>query len=210
MAELRQQTDSLGGVLKRNALAGATVGAGAYVVGYLVAFVFTVIDGVDSSAFDIPGWKVVGWVFYNAHNVDIVGTGSVGGFSMSKQFSLLARASGNGADGLTSTVPAFLYFLVPAVVLIGAGYVAYQRAGERTVETGQAAALGATITIGYLVMAVLGRFLFTYSAGETVSTSATPQLTNAVLLAGLIYPLVLGAIGGAIAKTQGRESARSL
>ena len=48
------------------------------------------------------------------------------------------------------------------------------------------------MTLGDLPLALLGHFLFAYDG------SIAPDLVTALLLAGLAYPLVFGAVGGAV------------
>jgi len=184
-------------LLARNVRVGAAVGFGAYLLGYLVTFLFTRIDGVDSG--EIAGWKFAGMIFYGGHTVDAEFTATVEGASETDRFDLFGSS---GPESLGSTVPELLYFAVPVAVLVAAGYLLYARVDWR-LSVAEAAAVGATPTVGYLAAAVLGTFLFeSASSGSLlgVSGSATlgPNLVPAVLLAGLLYPLVCGAVGGAL------------
>jgi hypothetical protein len=214
MAGVRQQSASVGDVFKQSLQTGAIVGAAAYVVGYLVTFLLTMIDGLESAG-EFAAWKAVGWVFYGAHNVQLSSTQTAAGQSRSQSYNIFDMAGNEFASagaGLTSTIPSFVYMLVPVVVLIGAGYVAYQQAGVRGLETDRVAAVGASVVAGYLALAVVGRFLFQYSesasiGGRSVSVTIGPELATAVLLTGLLYPLVLGAIGAVLA--QNREQNQS-
>jgi len=93
-----------------------------------------------------------------------------------------------------STIPTLVYHIVPIVVLLVAGVIAAKRMGSR-LDTQSAAAAGATVMPGVLVLSVLGIFLFEESdSGITVA----PELAMGVLLVGVVIPLILGAIGGAI------------
>ena len=49
---------------------------------------------------------------------------------------------------------------------------------------------------GYLVLSVVGAFLFEVTVGDA---SGAPALLPAIVLAGLLYPVVFGAAGGAVA-----------
>jgi hypothetical protein len=197
MAGMSRGSDSIGDVVQRNLASGALVGAGAYVAGYVLTFLLTVVDGVESG--QVAGWKAVGWVFYGAHNVDIQQTVSSDRGSVSQTIGVFDQ----GVSELGSTVPQVVYLLVPVGVLLGAGYVAYQRADAGRLETVQVAAVGATVVVGYLVLAVLGAFLFEESGGAFgVDASVGPELATAVVIAGLVYPLVLGAVGAVLANAQ--------
>jgi hypothetical protein len=167
---------------------GATMGAVAFVANYVVIYLFAVIDGVEGTA-EIGTWKIAGWIFYGSHMVDLEASAA----GQSQSFGVFEEAS--GTEGLTSTIPELLYYLVPVVVLLGAGYMLYQRTNAR-LDTEAAAGLGATVAAGYIVLAAVGTFLFEVSqAGVTIA----PKMTTAIALAGLAYPLVLGAVGAAAA-----------
>jgi hypothetical protein len=123
-------------------------------------------------------WQGVGWLFYNAH---FVVTRSTGGFGGSRSVNFIAESDGAGA---------VLLYLVPIVLLVAAGLVVARWDGAD--EMADAATAGLSIVAGYLPLATLGRFLFQYDG------SVAPDIVTAVLLAGAVYPLVLGAIGGAL------------
>ena len=205
MAGMSRRSDSIGDVFQRNLASGALVGAGAYVVGYVLTFVLTVLDGVESG--QVESWKAVGWVFYGAHNVEIQQSISSDQGSLTESVDIFDQ----GVAELGSTVPQIVYLLVPVVVLLGAGYLAYGRADTGGLETATAAAIGATVVVGYLVLAVLGAVLFEESGGAFgVDASVGPELGTAIVLAGLVYPVVLGAVGavGANSQDSGRSGGR--
>jgi hypothetical protein len=200
MSEVGRQSSSIGDVVQRNLAGGALVGAGAYLAGYVLTYLLVIVDGVESGG-DIETWKAVGWVFYNAHNVDLTFVGSAGSASITETFTLFEESAGTA--NLASTVPQFLYFLVPAVALAVGGYVAYQRADTSGFGGAQAAAVGATTLVGYFALVVLGRFLFEASGSFLGADLAiAPDLGTAIVLAGIVYPLVLGAGGAVLAKSQ--------
>lgn len=167
---------------------GAMIGAAAYVLNYVLVFLMAAIDGVEGTA-EVATWKYAGWVFYGSHNVDL--EVSAGGQS---ETSSVFGGTFTG-ENLTSTVPEIVYFVVPAVVLLGAGYMLYDRVGG-TLDTESAAGLGATLAAGYVVLAAVGTVLFEVTSGPI---TVAPEMTNGVLIAGLAYPLVLGAIGAVAA-----------
>lgn len=201
MAGVGRQSTSIGDVVQRNLTNGALVGIGAYLAGYVLTYLLVIVDGVESQG-DIETWKAVGWVFYNAQNVDLTFVGSAGSASVTENFRLFE--DGSGVGNLGSTVPEIVYYLVPVVVLLGAGYVAYQRADTADLPTAQVAAIGATSVVGYLVLVILGRFLFEATGSFLGADLAiAPDLGTAVVLAGIVYPLVLGALGAVLASAQG-------
>lgn len=170
-------------------VAGAVAGVLAWVLSYLFTYLMTASDIRSSPARqvfeffggDLPTWKVVGWVFFNAHFVDTVFEGLFGG---TRNFV--------GGDGFTP----FL-FVVPPLLLIVAGVAVGRIAGVESIETATAALAGATVAIGYVVLSLVGAFLFSIEG-------AGPDTVTAVLLAGLVYPLVFGAAGALVALASGR------
>ena len=70
-------------------------------------------------------------------------------------------------------------FVLPPVLLLAAGVVAGVIGGATDAVEG----------------ARSGAFLFRYSVGEG---NVTPTLVTAVLLAGVVYPAIFGALGGAV------------
>lgn len=170
-------------------VASAAAGVGAWVLGYVLTYLLVATD-IDGSALnrileafggDSATYELVGWVFYNAHLVDV----SYSGLSV---FTPPANFVG-GEDGFT----VLLYLIPPALLLIaGLGIGRYQ--GVSDPQAGAIA--GALLVPGYLVLSVGGVFLFSVSVGDA---SGAPDLIPAIAIAGLIYPVVFGAIGGALA-----------
>jgi hypothetical protein len=159
---------------------GAAVGAAAELVGYVLVFIITsgsIRDNVLRQATDIPTWKAVGWVFFNGHFVETMidlgflgsGTGSFIG----------------GDDGFTT-----LLYAIPPLVLIAAG-LAVGQYGD--IDEPAEALLGAAgVVLGYFVLVLVELFLFQ-------AEGTGPVLATGILLAGLVYPLVFGTVGGLIA-----------
>lgn len=172
-------------------IAGATGGAVAYILGYLVVYVTQgdrIEEGLSGINFfadlfggdPISTWQAAGWMFYNAHFVDVDVPSLIGG---AQSTNLITQAEGGSL--------AFL-FVVPPILLLLAGAVAGRTANaDNPVEGAQA---GAFVLAGYLPLAVIGAFLFRYAVGDG---TVAPDLVTAVLLAGAVYPAVFGAIGGA-------------
>lgn len=183
---------------------GAAGGVAAYVFGYLVAYV-TQRERIDDelAAFNfvadlfggdpIPSWQAVGWVFYNAHFVATEVPSLAGGARVEN---FIASAD----DGSLT----FLY-AVPVVLLLAAGFAASSLADAETPVDG--ASVGALVVAGYLPLAVVGAFAFRYAVGEG---TIAPDPVTAVLLAGVVYPAVFGAVGGAVAEAvTGERSPRA-
>ncbi|MFD1685808.1 transporter [Halobellus litoreus] len=172
----------------RRTLGTAAVGG---VLSYLVAYAITyavtgqqIANSLAARVLEIatgdPGtWKLVGWVFYSAHYV----TSEIPGLFGSTAVNLVGRGD---------TFPAALFLLPPVVLVVAGALVAVVGRSETAVA---GAVGGASVTLGYLPLAVAGAFLFSIAVGDS---TAGPTLVTAVLLAGLVYPLVFGALGGAV------------
>jgi hypothetical protein len=170
---------------------GGLVGLAAWLLGYLVtfllhagnvreAFATTVIEFF---AGDPVTWKLVGWLFFNAH---FVATSIPGLFGDSSTNFL------SGAEEFTLLV---LYVVPPLVLLVAGAAVA-----RGVSDPAEGAKTGAALALGYVVASALGAFLVRISVADAV---AGPALVTAILLAGLVYPLVFGGLGGAAAATLG-------
>ncbi|MGB9965083.1 transporter [Halobacterium hubeiense] len=168
----------------------AAAGAVAYVLGYLLTYLWQgssvreQLEGYNAiveflGGDPIPAWKAVGWLFYNAHGVSFT-VPSIGSGQTTRNLI---------ADG---SAPMLLY-VVPAVLVVLAGFVLARHANAADVSAG--AKVGARVVAGYVVLAVVGLFVFEYAAG---GSAIHPEYALGVLLAGLVYPAVVGAVGGAL------------
>lgn len=179
-------TNSDNSVVQRLAT-GAVGGVVSYAVGYLAVYMLTASDIQNSfvgrllefATGESAAWKVVGWVFYNGHFVDTTVPG------------LLGTSSVN----LITEVDAFsaLIYVIPPVLLLLAG-LAVGRVTDATTPFDGAKA-GAAVTVGYAVAAVVGTFLFAINTGDA---AIAPDRVTGILLAGIVYPAVFGALGGAV------------
>lgn len=169
------------------AIKGAVVGAGAWIVSFVIMLVLVVAleDGDDA----IGG---AGNFLYGSHFVD------------SK--SELSGASGGGSETLnviqdgSPELPEVVYFIIPVLVLFAAG-VAVVRLAALTDEK-EGAIAGALLTVGYLVLTVVGTFVIEANSEQstpvgTVETTVSPELgAMTIVVMGVLYPAVIGAIGG--------------
>jgi hypothetical protein len=173
--------------------AGFVGGVAAFVAGYLVTFlvegrdiggVFGGLDEIPISEIPLPAdWQVIGWYFYQMHNVGTEVTVSFVGRSETYT--------------LSSPVEPWLA-LVPVAALLIAGFGVARTTNAETLERGAFA--GATVAVGYFVLVVAFALLVGWSVSRVGgSISVGPNPVPAALLAGVLYPVVLGAVGGAVA-----------
>lgn len=167
---------------------GAVAGIGAWLLGYVLTYLLVATD-IESSplnrlieAFggESATYELVGWVFYNAHLVDITYT-NLGLLSPAPNFV--------GGDGFTP----FLYVVPPALLFV-AGLAVGRSAGVSDPMDGAVA--GVLVTPVYLVLAVVGAFVVTVSVGDA---SGGPDVVQALLIAGIVYPAVCSGLGGVVA-----------
>ncbi|QLC32806.1 transporter [Halarchaeum sp. CBA1220] len=169
----------------------AAVGIAAYVLQYLVVYLWqanrvrdqlsglnAVIEFLGGQA--IPAWQAVGWLFYNAHFVSFTYPSFGGGRTATNLI-----ASGNA--------PQLLYVLPPLFLLVG-GYLLVRSVSLADPTDG--ALCGTVLSLGYAVPAWFGVFAFRIT---TESNWLGPDLVTGIVLAGVVYPVVFGAIGGAVA-----------
>lgn len=170
-------------------LSGTVAGIATWIAGYVTTYILVAPNVRESGLNRIiealggepATYELVGWVFYNAHMVETV----------FRDIPLVGSRATNyigGEAGFTT-----LLYAVPATLLfaVGLGLARY-----RAVEGPSAGAVvGSTVLTGYLLAAVAGVFLF-----EVTVAGATggPDLLPAVVLGGIVYPLVCASGGGAV------------
>lgn len=170
---------------------GAVGGLLAYLIGYLVTYVLhrSTVES-ETEAFNtlvdifggdpIPAWQAVGWLFYNAHFVRTL-IPSFGG-PESENFIV-------AGDGFSLTI---LYALPIVLLLVAGAAVAVLGDVDDPLE---GAVSGMLPVLGYFPLAIAGVFVFSYSIADG---TIQPDLITGALLAGVVYPLLFGAIGGGI------------
>lgn len=130
--------------------------------------------------------KVIGWVFFAAHQVPIT---QVSGGASAESVNVLARMSTVQGAPITPIV----YYAIPPILLTVAGFRVAVAAGALTADRGVAP--GASVALGYVPIAVVGASLAAISPGTSVSVGPAP--VTAALFAG-IYAVGFGSLGGAI------------
>lgn len=184
-----------GGAVSRRSSIAASAGLGvlAAAIGYLTSYVLVAGEVRDTFGGDVAEWKGVAWYVYNAHMVDIETSGSFGSFGGSDTVNFIAESSSTSATAL---------YVIPPLVLFGAGVLLATQFD--VTDVGEAVAVGAPVTIGYAVVVSLGALVAESSREGTVlgiemSGSVAPALGPAVVLAGVLYPLVFATAGAVLA-----------
>jgi len=138
-----------------------------------------------------------GWLFYNAHFVPL----STGEFAYTGQ-PLASNLLIVAQDPLY-----LLLFLVPPVTLVLSG-IGVSRNTLRRMTTispslglklPHSAVRGMSVIMGYLPAVIVGAFVFTADPIDERAALLAPELLLSFLVAGLLYPIVFGGLGGWIA-----------
>lgn len=169
---------------------GSVAGLLTWVLGYLFTYLITAgeIRESDLNQFlefineEPATYDIVGWIFYNAHFVDTT-------FENVPFFG--AESFVGGEDGVTA-----LLYVIPPLLLIGAGLAMARYNGARDANSG--ALSGLSVVPGYLLPSIAGVFFFEVTLGNA---SGAPDLVSGIFLAGLVFPVLFGALGGVIAGT---------
>ncbi|WP_254521506.1 hypothetical protein [Natrinema caseinilyticum] len=202
MASQSAAVGTAAGSRSSNVTASAGSGVFAAVIGYLVTY--ALVSGEirqnvpDFVAENLAEWKGVAWYFFNAHMVDVETTGSVGSLGGTDTVNFIAESSSSNAD--------LLYFVPPLVLLAVGVFLAVR---WDVTDFADAVVVGAPVAIGYTVVLGIGAIVSEFSVegsafGIEASSSFAPALVPAVLLGGIIYPLVF-ATGGAALTVAVRE-----
>ncbi|AGB30157.1 hypothetical protein C488_19882 [Natrinema pellirubrum DSM 15624] len=173
--------------------ASAGVGVLTAAISYLVTYLLIGNEVGERFGDRVAEWKGVAWYFYEAHMVDIEASGQLGSISGTGTLDLIAETGG---------VADLLYVIVPfALIVAGAGLAVRLGASE----LGDAITIGIPVMIGYSAVLSVGAVAAESTGGvsvgeiELISGTIAPALVPAVLLGGVIYPLVFATLGAAIA-----------
>jgi hypothetical protein len=183
---------ALGGAIRGNvSFVGGILGGGvSYPIGFVVvSFLFLVSVESETTTSDAPELfeladaslqafvSIFAWVFYGAHGVKI------------------SLAGGTDAVHVLSALDlnTLVYALIPAAILfVFGGIIALLK---RASGLAGGFVSGASVVFGYLPLVVAGALFFQVSAG---GVDARVQLLPAILIAGLLYPLVCGGLAGVL------------
>ncbi|MXR19133.1 hypothetical protein [Halobacterium bonnevillei] len=173
---------------------GSKHGVFSWLVGVIISFVLFqspslnpgqgIADAnIDIVLQDVPNWKLSSYTYYGGHFVEVTPED-------------LMYSSTNIATYLGGIH--LLAFVIPGVILVIAGYH-YTRTQNPSSLT-DARVYGASIVGGYAVLMLLGVFLFNHSQADGYGNQWALTLSmGRSLFAGILYPLVFGAIGGQLA-----------
>ncbi|MFP9191590.1 hypothetical protein [Natronosalvus vescus] len=177
---------------------GALGGVGAFVAGYVLTYLLVMVDSELEYTDESSAFELIGTVFYNAHFVDaefVFASGTV--FEGTRRLNIIAEES--------TQFPEPVFYLVPVAILFGVGALIAHRSLPAAATGVEGAKAGASVVVGYLPLAVVGSVLFEATAefeilGETIRSTFGPDMLMSIIFVGLVFPLVLGAAGGFLAR----------
>lgn len=164
--------------LKRSAVAGVA----AYLATYALLYLWFLSEGRMSGAF--TDWRWVGWILYHGQFVPLdvsAGSASAGAATLVE----------TGLGDRSNVVPALL--LSVAVALLAGFLLARAR---DPADPDAAVGTGASLVVGYLPPAVLGVVVFGGTLPNGVHVRPSPLV--APIVTGVVFPAVVGAVGGLI------------
>jgi hypothetical protein len=173
--------DSAGGRFDAGtAVRGAAVGVGTFLLGYVVTFLTATNAGTSAArAFEplaraggrfVPDWKAAGWLFLDSHQVGL-------------QF------DGRHLNFVSFAGVEYLILVAPILLVVAGALVARWSASD---TRRQGLVDGATVAIGYLVFVAVFATLVQHA-------NVRPRLLRSVVIAGVVYPVVFGGLGGFLA-----------
>lgn len=184
---------------------GAIYGAGSFVAGYIITLALVAIT--ESGEFTEDLIETSGWLYYNAQfaDLEISVTSDDAGFAALFDGTTFNYLTDNEIFGesISMATPSIVYHLIPVIALVVFGFILAQAVSARTPRDGAIA--GATICLGVLPLTILGTFVFSI---QEDGFELAPVLGDSVIFVGILFPLVFGAIGGAL-RTQTQSSANS-
>lgn len=172
----------------------AVAGVVAFVLGYVLTFGTLLLDGAmqssdaseESSGSFLDAFRAVGLFFFDTQFVKMQFTS--GFFGTDVSISLLEAAS--------TEVPVLVYRLIPIVVIAAVAVAYVWTVDLDPVGRDASAKLGATLVVGYVPLVLVGLLFFPIEDG---TSALEPEPFQAIVFAGITYPVACGALGGAIA-----------
>lgn len=132
----------------------------------------------------MPAWKEVGWIFYNAHFVQVSVPLEANQWTMTN---LLRSAGGD----------LLILFLVPPLTLMAAGYLVTRgKTHVHDLRFDLGDSLGWRYWLNGGLMTAFGYLPLTFAVGILVHHNRLgPDLLFVWILAGMVYPFVFGGLG---------------
>lgn len=174
---------------------GAAAGIVAFLLGYLATWITAGVRAASVTTTgpfgsSVPRWRAVLWLFHDAHFVGTRTPRVIG-----PDGSLWSSGALVDTVGLLGVE--YVYLVPPLALLVaGAAVSLWLRRG--TPRAGLQA--GMTVTAGYLVAVVLSLFVAS-------NAGIGPSPLRALVVAGVVYPVAFGGLGGLVGALLARRRA---
>lgn len=149
--------------------------------------------GTDVELEEDPGWvDAYGWLFFSTHFVEVEASVTADtGQQASQTFDLVEEET---------DLPAIIYRLIPVLSLTAVGYLFARFSLDDQARPSDGIRAGGLLTAGYLPAVVAGLLLFAHRTGYVggVVSYSVPFLPG-LAIAGIVYPVVFGGLGGYLA-----------
>lgn len=151
------------------------------------------VDSEEAEVDEEPGFFTQrGWAFFGSHFVDIEASATTGFGDISESIDIL--------DEWLEELPSILFHLVPIGVLVSLGFVFVKRHRELVQSESDGAIFGASIVAGYLPVVVFAILLFDWQVEiDEFRVVYEIPLVEGAIIAGILFPVLFGAIGGYLA-----------
>lgn len=173
--------------------AGAAAGAVSIVVGYLLTLAVVVL-AEDQDFLRDRLFAAAGWIYYGAQLTPLRVTdpadGPTGGAFDGVTQNIVTDSSGF-LGTVAATLPAPVYHLIPIAVLVVAGAGLAKRADATGPAVG--AATGLMLVAGTVIPAAIGAVALSVTVDVL---TLGPPVVESLLRVGILFPAILGAIGG--------------
>lgn len=172
---------------------GAVFGAASFLVSYILTVL--IVAAAEANDFTDDLIEAAGWVYYNAQLADV----KIRSVPESNDDAIIVfdgtinYVTDNQVLGSTLEMPSVVYQLIPILSLLLFGFLLARYVGVQTTQDGALA--GGTVILGSVPLTLIGVFLF---SSEFDGVELSPVLLESILFVGVLFPLIFGAIGGAI------------
>lgn len=172
---------------------GAVFGAASFLVSYILTLI--IIAAAEANDFTDDLIEAAGWVYYNAQLADV----KIRSVPESNDDAIIVfdgtinYVTDNQVLGSTLEMPSVVYQLIPILSLLLFGFLLARYVGVQTTQDGALA--GGTVILGSVPLTLIGVSLF---SSEFDGVELSPVLLESILFVGVLFPLIFGAIGGAI------------
>jgi hypothetical protein len=157
-----------------------------------------IVAAAEANDFTDDLVEAAGWIYYNAQLADVKisipqsNDDAIPDIVFDRTINYVTDNQVSDG-GFTLEMPSVVYHLIPLLSLVLFGFLLARYVGVQTTQDGALA--GGTVILGSVPLTLIGVFLF---SAEFDGVELSPVLLESILFVGVLFPLIFGAIGGAI------------